>query len=177
MFKRITPVVASALCALALSLIAAPKAHAADLEVILSFEAGKVAQSQVKTGDKATAKKLLTSFAGSWMIYGVDNDSGATWWGVYDANDGHPFAICEEPEYDEEAGSLVFKGQIIEGAFKGAKLTGEVTMDEDGNYEVTQRVTSGKKLDVTFTQALEPIDLQFGSGDDQGDEDGGDEDA
>jgi hypothetical protein len=163
MLKRIGSVAPGAICALALSVIAAPQAHARDLKAMLSFQAGKVTQSQVEIGDEATARKLLTSFVGAWMVYLVDRESGETWWGVYDVNDGHPIGGGPEPEYDEEAGSLVFKGKIVDGVFKGARFTGEVTMDEDGNYAVTQRVQMRVKprLDVTFSQPLEPIDRDF----------------
>jgi hypothetical protein len=162
MLKRIGPIVASAICALTLSLLAAPEAHAATIEILVGFQAGPVAQSEVKAGNKRIAEGLMSAFVEAFMSYVIDMDSGRTFWAVYDFPSVQLIASCPEPEYDEWTGSLVFKGKIVDGVLKGAKFSGEVTMDGNGSYAVTQRVQmSGKmKLDVTFSQPL----VLFGSG-------------
>src|SRR5262249_18431440 len=142
MQTRMNRTMISAVCGLALSLVAVPMARAqasSNPQPLIAFQAGQAQNIKVNAGDANGAQQCAALFSNSvHLAY----DDGA--WVIW-TPDGKQIAVClpQDVSYDEQQKALSTKGKIGSGTFAGAVLTGKFYLRENGTLDADIRVVQG----------------------------------
>jgi hypothetical protein len=161
-FKRLHPALMGVFCAMALMLAAAPEARA-ELQVVSAYEAGEIADGRIYRGTRSTAERLIAPFVGAIHAYVEDDQDGRSWWLIATGDGEQVMALCPEPTWNNAKTKAAFEGEMIAGPFRGARVTGTASEDDEGKVWVTLRVraTGLGSVDVEFVQPLEPTEVEF----------------
>lgn len=150
MFQQIQKFVTGAFCALALMVMTLAPAHAHE---IAGGRAGAIQNLQFK-GDATIAKMIASECVGLIHSIAIDHAVDKIYWTVL-TRDGKRTVVVAEAEIDEND-AIVAGGEITKGALQGAKVSAKGYRQGD-LFLVDLKLSLGA-LEVTFTQALEPLE-------------------
>jgi hypothetical protein len=161
MKKRIHLMIASALCGLALSLMAAPAAHAQSTREVMYFYADEAQDVRIQAGSSGDAQQIASLFSKT-----IHTLSCNMWWRVYTvdwANKTTTPLIVAKEMWRVEGGKWAFRGSVEGGPFAGAEVTGTVYVSSSAlgfvsDVRVAGRGTDGGQLDVNFFLPLHLYD-------------------
>jgi hypothetical protein len=152
MFTQIQKLVAGAFCALILAAGAVAPAHAHELA---SGRAGQIQNLQFK-GNPTLARMIAAECVGLIHIIAMHHEEEETRidWTVL-SRDGKRTVVVAAAEVDE-SDTIVAQGEIVKGAFRGAKISARGYLKGD-MFLIDLKMSLGD-LEVGFTQVLEPLE-------------------